>query len=537
MTIRTAGSLRLTGVALTTLMLVTTVSAQTLNVGVVAEPTSIDPHFFRSGPNMSVRENVSDALVYNNQVTGEVEARIAASWEVQSETSWRFALNPNAKFADDKAVSAADVIFSLCRVRNVAGSPGPYISFVETIENVEADGEGAVVITTNGPDPVLLQSLSALGIIQSPTGALLDYDRETCGNTEWIGTELFNNGTVRTGIAPYYVTEYQPGIQTVLQRNDDYYGEKPHYERVVLKSIPENGARIAALLSGGVDVIDGVPVNAIDQIADNEALELISMPASRLIFFAFDQEGEPTPKISGTDGKNPFKDVRVREALNLAVDRMGIVDTIMDGIAEPAAGIVMARVFGHNPDLALSPYDPVRARELLAEAGYPDGFELAINAPNDRYRNDAEVAQAVAQNLAQVGIKVTLETLPQSVYFDRASKFEFSLFMGGASADSGEGMSQLLNLVHTRDGDRGLGGANRGRYSSEITDGFLEKALVTLDEEERRGLLQSAEAQVHADFAYLPLYHEVAVWAARSDVYFEPNAAQLNVVYTARPKN
>jgi peptide/nickel transport system substrate-binding protein len=363
----------------------------------------------------------------------------------------------------------------------------------------------------------------------------LKYDREKCGNTEWISTDRFNKGDVPTGIAPYKMTEYQPGIRTVLQRNDKYYGAKPYYERVVLQSIPENGARIAALLSGSVDVIDAVPVNAIDQIDNNEKLQLISMPASRLIFFAFDQAGQPTPKIGGTNGANPFKDKRVREAINLGIDRAAIVDTIMDGIAEPSAGIVMANVFGSNPDLKVLPYDPKRARELLAQAGYPNGFEITISSPSDRYRNDAEVAQAVTQMLSQIGLKATLETVPQNVYFDRASKYEFSFFMGGASADSGEGLSQLLNLVHSRDAARGLGGANRGRYSSAAVDKYLDDALVTLDENARLGMLQKAQAEVYNDYGMVPLYHEVAVWAASKKVHFEPNAAQINIVYTARP--
>ena len=510
--------------------------AQTLTIGVAAEPTSIDPHFFRSGPNISIRENISDALVYNNQVTGEVEPRLASEWKIIDDKNWSFKLNPNAKFADGKAVTAADVIYSLCRVRNVVGSPGPYISFVETLSNVAPDGDGAVKVTTTAPDPVLLQSLSTIGIIQNTTGKTLAYDRKNCGNDSWGVTERFNRGEVSTGIAPYRVTEYTPGIQTVLQRNDNYYGAKPFYEKVVMRAIPENGARIAALLSGGVDVIDNVPVNAIDQIEANQGLQLISTPATRLIFFAFDQASENAPKTGRTKG-NPFKDKRVREALNLGIDRQAIVDTIMDGIAEPAASIVMANVFGANHDLQVLPYDPKRAKALLAEAVYPDGFDITVSSPNDRYRNDSEVAQAVTQMLTQIGLKATLETVPQNVYFDRASKYEYGFFMGGAGADSGEGMSQLLNLTHSRDPARGLGGANRGRYSSPIADKYLDEALMTLDQEKRRVMLQQAQKQMYDDYGMVPLYHEVAVWGASKKVRFEPNAAQINILYTARPSS
>lgn len=511
--------------------------SQTLNVGIVAEPVSVDPHFFRTGPNMSLRENISDALVYNNQVTGEIEPRLAQSWDVVGDTTWRFELNPDAVFGDGAAITANDVIFSVCRVRNIPDSPGPFISFIETIGDMQADGDTAFLIETDGPDPVLLESLSTIGIVQYPGDSDLSFDQEDCGHSDWIASNTFNSGDTEAGIGPYRVAEYRRGIDITLERNDDYYGEAPHYERVVVQAIPENGARIAALLSGQVDVIDGVPVNAIDQIYENENLQLISAPASRLIFFAFDQEGEPSPKISGTDGKNPLKDVRVRKALNLAVDRDQIVNTIMEGIAEPASSIVMGTIFGHNPELAPYPHDVQEARELLTEAGYADGFTMTISSPSGRYRNDSEVAQAVAQMIAQIGIDVSLETYPQSVYFDRANNFEYSMYLGGASADTGEGLSQLLNLVHTREAERGLGGANRGRYSSEQVDDLLSSALVTLDTEARREMLREAQEVVYDDHGYMPLFHEVAVWAARDDIHFEPNASQLNVFYTARPAN
>jgi peptide/nickel transport system substrate-binding protein len=510
--------------------------AEDLSVGIAAEPVAIDPHFFRTGPNMSLRENISDALVYNNQDKGEIEPRLASRWEAEG-TRWRFELNPKAVFADGRAVSPADVVFSLCRVRNVPNSPGSFISFIESIASIEPDGESAFVVETKGPDPVLLENLSTIGIVQAPQDASLAYDEGDCGNAEWIATEDFNNGRAEAGIGPYRVSAYRRGIETVLERNDSYYGPAPHYERITLRSIPENGARIAALLSGGVDVIDAVPVNAIDQIDANPQLQLISAPASRLIFFAFDQGGEPSPKITGTEGRNPLKDPRVRKALNLAVDRAQIVSTIMDGIAEPAGGIVMGTVFGANPELQPLAFDPEEARRLLSEAGYPQGFKMTISAPTDRYRNDTEVAQAVTQMLAAVGLDVSLETYPQSVYFDRANNYEYSMYLGGASADSGEGLSQLLNLVHTRDMEAGLGGANRGRYSSPEVDRLLGQALVTLDAEARRKMLQDAQALVYAEDGYMPLFHEVAVWAARADVHFEPSAAQFNILYTARPAN
>lgn len=512
-------------------------AAEDLTVGLAAIATSADPHFHRAGFNFDLRENISDALAYSSGVSGELEPRLASAWEIADDNRWLLTLETKAKFDNGNALGADDVIYSLCRVRNVPDSPGLYSSFISTIATVTDAGDGKVEIVTKAPDPNLMRSLSNIGIVENPTGATLTYDDETCGNDNWLETNGFNDGSISAGIGHYRVRSFTPDVEIVLERNDSYYGTPAAYETVTIKALPDNSARIAALLGGSVDVINAVPINGVDSIlAEEGRFELVSAPSTLLIFILPDQGQEPTPKVTGTDGKNPYLDPRVREALNLAINREEIAEQVMGGMAQPASQLIVDGVFGHNPDLEPYSYDPERARQLLAEAGYPDGFGLTLTAPSDRYVNGAQVAQAVAAMLSQIGLDVTLETFPRSVYFEKASAYEYSLYLAGAAADTGEGLSLMFNLAATRDTEKGWGGANRGRYSNPTTDGYLVEAQQTLDDAAREELIQKASAQVREDHGYIPLYHEFGVWAARDGVHFEPHANLVNIFYTARPE-
>lgn len=511
-------------------------SATELKMGVAALATSVDPHFHRAGFNFDLRENTSDALVYSNGVSGKVEARLASSWTNESDTEWVFTLNSNATFPNGNALGADDVIYSLCRVRNVANSPGLYTSFIGSVKNVIDAGDGKVAIETDGPAPILLRNLSNIGIVENPTGTTLTFDTETCGNDNWLDTTEFNNGNIAAGIGHYNVTTFTPDVEIILERNESYYGTAAAYDKVTIKSLPDNSARIAALLGGAVDVINAVPINGVENIQAADTFDIVTTPSTLLIFLLADQEQEPTPKVSGTDDKNPFKDVRVRRALNLAIDRNEIAETVMGGFANPASQIVVEGISGHNPSLGVYEHDPDEAKKLLAEAGYPNGFKFTLNAPSDRYVNGPQVAQAVVSMLSKVGLEVELETFPKSIYFQQANEFQYSLYMAGAAADTGEGSSILINLAGTRDSSKGSGGANRGRYSNPVTDDLLAEARATLDDAKREELIQAASKQARMDEGHVPLYHELGAWAARKDVHFEGNANLLNIYYTARPK-
>ncbi|MEM8796831.1 MAG: ABC transporter substrate-binding protein [Pseudomonadota bacterium] len=511
-------------------------AAEHLKVGLAALATSVDPHFHRAGYNFDLRENVSDALVYNNGVTGEIEPRLALSWAQTSETTVVLQLNPKAVFPTGDVLTSDDVIYSLCRVRNVPNSPGLFTSFIKTVEAVTALGDHEIEIETAAPDPILLRNLSQIGIVENPTDRTLSFDKQTCGNNDWLKTTAINKGTIAPGIGPYQVEKFTPDVEIILTRNESYYGPRPHFAKVTLKALPDNSARIAALLGGSVDVINQLPVNGADVLIDRGGFQIVTVPSTVLIFLLADQYQEPSPKISRTGGKNPFKDRRVRRALNLAIDRLKLAEIVMGGFANPAHQIVVDGIQGFDPDIESYPFDVQQARDLLAEAGYADGFKLTLSAPSDRYVNGPLVAQAVVGMLTKIGLDVELETFPKSIYFSQASKYEYSLYLAGAAVDTGEGSSILLNIAGSRDLERGSGGANRGRYSSAVFDDLISEALSTLDDTEREALLKAASRTARDDESHVPLYHELGVWAVREGIYFEPNPNLRNIFYTARTK-
>jgi peptide/nickel transport system substrate-binding protein len=250
--------------------------------------------------------------------------------------------------------------------------------------------------------------------------------------------------------------------------------------------------------------------------------------SNRVIYLHMDQHMDDTPGVSGVPA-NPFKDVRVREAMSRAIDREAIVERIMGGVAEPAGELLPPSMFGANPDAEPTEFDPELAGELLADAGYGDGFELVLGTPNDRYINDELIAQAVAQMFARIGVDTTVDATTKSVFFSRRNNYEFSMYLAGWGSGTGEMSSPLRALVACRDPEAGYGGTNRGRYCNPEMDAVLKKALQTVDAEARQELLQAASQMVMADYGILPLHFEVTPWAFKRELSYTPRTDQYTL--------
>ena len=320
----------------------------------------------------------------------------------------------------------------------------------------------------------------------------------------------------------------------MLERNDDYWGQEQHWEKVTFRPITSDGPRVAALLAGDVDLIERPAIQDLERIK-SEGFELAQGLSNRVIYLHVDHAQEPSPGVSGTDGKNPFKDIRVREAISKAINREAIVDRIMGGVAVPAGELLPGGMFGSRPDAKADAYDPERAKELLAEAGYPEGFGLVIGTPNDRYINDAKIAQAVAQMLARIGIDTEVDAMTATTFFSRRNNYEFSMYLAGWGSGTGEMSSPLIALVATPDAEKGMGGTNRGQYSNPELDALIEQALGTVDDGEREKLLQQASALAMDDYAILPLHFEVTPWAYREGLTYEPRADQATLAMSVEP--
>ena len=366
------------------------------------------------GQNNGLRRHIFELLV-SADADGKPFPRLAASWRAVDDSTWEFKLRPGVKFTNGADFTARDVIYSVCRIPTVENSPSNFTISTKGIEGMESPDPLTLIIKTKGPYPLMPLDLGAFGILSAQvSGAAPDLAFKKGGCTG-LGTPPksvdFNDPAKAVGTGPYKLKEYSRGTQLVLERNDSYWGDKPHWKTVTFRPITAAGPRVAALLAGDVDMIENPPIQDFEQVK-KAGLTIVQGLSNRIIYVHLDQFADPawkTPGVKGTDGKNPFLDKRVRQAMSKAINRDAIVERIMGGVAIPAGELLPVPLFGTSPDRKPEKFDPEGAKKLLAEAGYPNGFELVLGSPNDRYINDEKVAQAVAQMLTRIGIKTSVE--------------------------------------------------------------------------------------------------------------------------------
>lgn len=499
------------------------VAAEKLTIGLASEPTAMDPHFHNLGPNNAMTLHIFDRLVDQNEKQQLVPG-LAVSWKPIDDLTWEFKLREGVKFHDGSDFTADDVVCTVERAPNVPNSPSSFGTYLKG-KSVEKVDDYTVHFKTAEPYPLMANDISTIRIISDEVG---------CG----AATEDFNSGVAAVGTGPFKFVSYTPGASIVMERNDAYWGEAPIWSEVEFRPISSGPSRVAALLAGDIDMIASVPTTDITTLAANDEIQLSQGVSNRVIYLHMDQFREDSPFITANDGsdiKNPLMDVRVRKAISMAISRDAIVDRVMEGVALPAGQLLPEGFFGVSDNLEVVAYDPDGAKALLAEAGYPDGFQMTIHGPNDRYINDAKIAEAVAQMLTRVGIRTAVETMPRSVYFGRASRGaegdlpEFSFILVGWGAGSGEASSPLKSLIHTFDADKGFGSANRGRYSNPETDALIEEALRTVDDAKRQDLLAAATESAIENVAIIPTHFQVNTWAARKGLRYTPRTDEYTL--------
>lgn len=532
--------LRLTTLAVAAALPALPVLAQELRIGVASEPSSADPHFHNLGPNNQLRRNIFESLVGTDEQQ-KLLPELAESWRPLDDTRWEFKLRPGVTFSDGSAFDAYDVIYSVCRIPGVPDSPSLFTTYTKAVKDFEVPDPLTLIVHTETPYPLLPTEFSTWGIISAKAngvdGASIAFSPEGCGDLAYPETQAFNEGSAAIGTGPFLLESFRRGEGVELVRNPDYWGEAAPWEKVSMKPLTSAGPRVAALFAGDVDFIENPPLQDLERIRNQDGLQVVQGISNRVIYLHLDHEQEPSPMITGTDGKNPLKDVRVREALSIAINRDAIVDRIMGGVAVAAGELLPAGMFGAHDegDMPPAPYDPDRAKALLSEAGYPDGFGITIGTPNDRYINDAQVAQAVAQMWARIGVPTEIDAVTASTFFSRRNAYEFSVYLAGWGAGTGEMSSPLKALLATRDSDRGYGGTNRGQYSNTALDDALTEALATVDDDARQELLRSASRIGMEDWAIIPLHFEVTPWAMTTKVTYAPRVDQYTLPYDIQP--
>lgn len=508
--------------------------AATLTVGTSAEPSALDPHYHNLGPNTRARKHVFESLV-SMDAKMRLQPELAESWRAVDETTWEFKLRKGVTFHDGTEFTAQDFVYTVCRIPNVANSPSSFTVYTKGIAGIEAPDPHTLIIKTGKPYPLLPVELSTFGIISAKAagGEAVTFDKAGCKADSWPTTQAFNDGSLMIGTGPFKHKSYTKGDRQILERNPDYWGPQPAWDTVVFRPITSDGPRVAALLAGDVDMIESPPVQDIERLKSAPNVSLAQAQSNRVIYLALGVQDTP-PTITGTDGKNPLKDPRVRKALSLAVDRDAIVKRIMMGVAEPANQYLPAGFYGNNPEVTVAT-DANKAKQLLAEAGYPKGFQLTLGTPNDRYINDDKVAQAVAQMFTRIGVQTQVDATTANVFFSKRNKQEYSVFLAGWGADSGEMSSPLKALIATPIKEKGYGTTNYTSYSDPELDGMLDTALATVDDAKREKLLQAAvKRAVDADII-IPLHYEVTVWAMKKGLSYEPRADQYTLAQKVTP--
>ena len=487
--------------------------ADELRIGFKSELTSADPHVL-NGSNRNIWNHVYESLV---ETDANLRPRpgLALSWRLVDPTTWEFTLRPGVKFQNGAPMTADDVKYSIERAMQLTG-PRTYRSYLRDIDSVTVSAPLIVTVKARAVSPTLPENLGLVAIVPKTLGTN-------------ASEASFASGQSAIGTGPYRFSTWKHGESVVLLKNPGYWGAKEPWDKVIFRFIPREPARAAALISDGVDVINDVPAN---QRSSLRQYKLVSVTSYMLNYLLMDQFRDNSPYIKAIDGsalaKNPLKDLRVRQALASALNRQGISKFLMKGDATATTQLVSKGLFGYDPSYAGLPYDLNRAKALLAQAGYPNGFRLTMHCPNNRYINDARMCEAIVQIFNKIGIKAAVSTMPFSVFQTRVTgggangEPEFSLGLLGTGAVTGDSSTLLNAMIRTY--GKGGGANNYGRYSNKNVDALIAQAGATIDNDERLALQQKAARLALDDQAVIPLQHLNVTWAMKSNLTLAPRA-------------
>ena len=492
-----------------------------LRIGMEAGPTSLDPHYASLITNIAFARHVFQPLV-EQDARQVLRPAIARSWRVVDDTTWELELDPAARFSDGRPVTAEDVAFTIARAGDVPNSPSSFRYATRPVATVETVGPHTIRLRTNGPFPLLLNQLALVMVVPRRDG---------------LTTAAFNDGSAMIGSGPYRLVSWQPGQPVRYARNEAFAGTPPAFATVEFRPIANAGARVAALQAGDLDLAEIIPPEQFARFKADARFTTAQSASNRLIFLTLDSGREESPHIRVPDGsplRNPLRDARVRRALSIAINREALVSRTLQGQAVAAGDLGPAGYFGTSPDLTPPGFDLDGARRLLAEAGFPRGFTVQVNGPNDRYVNDEQVVQAIAQMWTRAGLTTTVEVKPRGVWLTEAARLAYSVNLAGFSPNP-EVLGMLETQIHSWNTTLGLGTANRGRFSSAEIDSIIQRARTTMDNAARERLTQEATRRALRDeTALIPLYFQVNTWAMRRGVTYEARTDEMTLAFSAR---
>ncbi|NMJ44159.1 ABC transporter substrate-binding protein [Roseomonas sp. JC162] len=501
------------------------VGAQTLTLGSAAPVTTIDPHFHNVGPNNALTMHIFDRLVERDS-RARPHPSLAESWRVVSETVWEFKLRQGVTWHDGRPFTADDVVFTFSRVPNVPNSPGGFQGFLRAIERVEVVDPHTLRLHTRTPHPLMPLDLASVSIVARHAA-------------EGLGTEDFNSGRAAVGTGPYRLIAYRSGDRIEMVRNDAYFRGAEPWARVNYRIVANDGARTAALLAGDLDIIEQVPTSDLARLRRDQRITVTEIPSLRTVYMAPDYSRDGgTPLVTDNAGNplpvNPFKDVRVRRALSMAINREALVERVMEGAATATAQWLPEGAFGYNANVRPRAYDPEGAKRLLAEAGYPEGFRITLNTPNDRWPNDSRLAQAVAQMWTRIGVRTQVDAAPWTAFVPRRTRIEYAMQIGAWGSSTGEGSNFLINTLATNNRQRLTGANNNARFSGPVFDELAARGSATLDDERREAIWHEAVALYAEEEPLIQLVQYVNTWALRRGLTHDPRMDERTIAMGVR---
>jgi len=473
---------------------------QKVTVATDTPPRTMDPHGSDADSNLSVMSNFFEGLLQRN-TKGELKPALATSWERIDRLTWRFELRKGVKFHNGNDFTWEDVEYTFEeRLENPEVSE--FISFGSSIESVErVEGNDWVIdITTTDPIPYFVQNLHQVFIV----------DKEST-----MERSQGDVGTKPIGTGPYVFEEWVKGSYLKMNANENYWEGEPEVQNAELRPITEASTRLATISSGEVDILQGIPVTMYEAVENNDNLEVVARPSRRAIYLGL-----------GNEEDLPTSNLKVRKAMYMAINEPELIEKVMFGHATPAAQIPDPPTTGYSDKIKRLEYNPERAKELLEEAGYGDGFKITLSAPNDRYVQDEQIASTVASYLSKVGIEVEVDAKPKSVYFEEVMNNELDFYLIGwfdGSYDFGRSYSKLL---HTIEEDTGYGTFNGARYSDPTADELYDASKKVVDPDLRASILRDLNRLAMERVAVIPLHYQEDTYAMYKDrgIEFTPRS-------------
>ena len=486
--------------------------AQTLRWASQGDPLTMDPHSQNEGLTNSMNGQVYERLVMRDKQLG-IAPSLATEWQQVSPLVWRFKLRPGVKFHDGSPFNADDVAFSVERAKSPSSQIAAYATACGTVKKID---DLTVEFHLPAVNPIFLQHLDTIFIMSKPWSEKYKVTKPlSFKDKEETHASLNANGT-----GPYMLVSRQPAIKTVYKRNPAWWGKlEGNVQEIVYSQISNDATRLAALISGEIDfVLDPAPRD-VARLRNTEGVRVIDGMENRVIYVGMDQARDSLLYGKSPDGKNPFKDVRVRRALYQAIDIETIKTKLMNGQSQPTGVLVPSPLAAFNdPEIEKRlPYDLAKAKALMAEAGYASGFEVTFDCPNNRYINDEELCIALAAMWDKIGVKVRVNAMPRSTYFPKTEKLDTSLYLfgwGGAITDA----ETTFTPIYRNRGTAGVGEYNRGNYKDDKLDAMAAATSTEADPAKRREMIKAVFREHNEQMRHIPLHRQFIPWAARKNV-------------------